>query len=1060
MTNFRPIFENDWCGIETFLKDVLSPVFGDYEQGYDVLTNEPEVREKAKNANITEIRHAATFDFFGSELKVFDITVGDNKKLENNKVGIQAIVRQYINQFEGALIIFHHQKVENQEWRFSYVEKRVNAKDSTSAKRYTYILGKGHPARTIAERFKDLESKKDKDETILLPALTNAFSVAPLSDDFFNEYREHYADLVEYISGKRFVKKGGKFVEEKTKNANGAFKSAFDGDDKLVRDYVKKMMGRLVFLHFLQKKGWLGVPVNAEWGSGDKNFIYNLFKNADENIKFDFLEQALEPLFFNTLNNNRGEEAIAPKVICDIYGSKIRIPYLNGGLFEEDELDTKQVKFKKEHFEELLEFFNQYNFTIDETDPDDQEIGVDPEMLGKIFENLLEDNKDKGAFYTPKEIVQYMCRESLIAYLEEKTGIDTRDFVINHTHIFNESQKANILKALLDVKICDPAVGSGAFPMGMMNELLACTQLLTDETKTRSWLKKHIVKNNIYGVDIEKGAVDIARLRFWLAIIVDEDKPQPLPNLDYKIMQGNSLLECFENIDLSSIAKEEVISGKGKNLLEEYEDPDDAWKEIKNAQLLGFKHDLSEYYDISDHIKKAKLQKDIMDFVKNIIIDKLDFETKNIRKRSIELDAKESAIHSSLKSFSLDSNDPAAIRLRKDLDKIIAEKKKIEEVLLNNQEKQNRVLDLAFNNTEFFLWHTWFGDVFNRPNDCNGFDIVIGNPPYGAKTSDKDKALYKKYYEAAKTYSGISKGSTDTFAVFVNLGYDLLAKNGNLAYIIPMAVTSSDAMTTLHNLLENNCETIRVSSYSNRPKQIFDAACIRTSVFFYKKTLTKNEHIYTTKLQRRRYTDSIGEIIDGLEYIDSKELKLPGRYAKISVQREKDILTKLFATGKNIASYADEKGNPFYYRTSGGRYFNVISDVPTGSTQDKPYYVQKNLNSVIAATLSTTLFWFYCQVYTDGLHIKSTELDTFPLPDFSKINEKTILAIKNKYAEYLSDIECNVIQHSTFKEYKLRKSKHLIDQLDELICPLYVLSKEETEFIKNYEIEFRVEDEE
>ena len=1060
MTNFRPIFENDWCGIETFLKDVLSPVFGDYEQGYDVLTNEPEVREKAKNANITEIRHAATFDFFGSELKVFDITVGDNKKLENNKVGIQAIVRQYINQFEGALIIFHHQKVENQEWRFSYVEKRVNAQDSTSAKRYTYILGKGHPARTIAERFKDLESKKDKDETILLPALTNAFSVAPLSDDFFNEYREHYADLVEYISGKRFVKKGGKFVEEKTKNANGAFKSAFDGDDKLVRDYVKKMMGRLVFLHFLQKKGWLGVPVNAEWGSGDKNFIYNLFKNADENIKSDFLEQALEPLFFNTLNNNRGEEAIAPKVICDIYGSKIRIPYLNGGLFEEDELDTKQVKFKKEHFEELLEFFNQYNFTIDETDPDDQEIGVDPEMLGKIFENLLEDNKDKGSFYTPKEIVQYMCRESLIAYLEEKTGIDTRDFVINHTHTFNESQKANILKALLDVKICDPAVGSGAFPMGMMNELLACTQLLTGETKTRSWLKKHIVKNNIYGVDIEKGAVDIARLRFWLAIIVDEDKPQPLPNLDYKIMQGNSLLECFENIDLSSIAKEEVISGKGKNLLEEYEDPDDAWKEIKNAQLLGFKYDLSEYYDISDHIKKAKLQKDIMDFVKNRIIDKLDFETKNIRKRSIELDAKESAIHSSLKSFSLDSNDPAAIRLRKDLDKIIAEKKKIEEVLLNNQEKQNRVLDLAFNNTEFFLWHTWFGDVFNRPNDCNGFDIVIGNPPYGAKTSDKDKALYKKYYEAAKTYSGISKGSTDTFAVFVNLGYDLLAKNGNLAYIIPMAVTSSDAMTTLHNLLENNCETIRVSSYSNRPKQIFDAACIRTSVFFYKKTLTKNEHIYTTKLQRRRYTDSIGEIIDGLEYIDSKELKLPGRYAKISVQREKDILTKLFATGKNIASYADEQGDPFYYRTSGGRYFNVISDVPTGSNKDKPYYVQKKLNSVIAATLSTTLFWFYCQVYTNGLDLKTPELNAFPQPDFSKVDEKTLSSIKSKYTDYLADIEKNVIQHSTFKEYKLRKSKHLIDQIDDLICPLYGLTKEETEFIKNYEIEFRVEDEE
>ena len=161
MTNFRQIFEGDYCGIDNFLKEVLSPVFGDYEQGYDILTNEPEVCEKAKNANIKEIRHAATFDFFGSELKVFDITVGDNKKLENNKVGIQAIVRQYINQFEGALIIFHHQKVENQEWRFSYVEKRINAKDSTSAKRYTYILGKHLPARTISDRFTYLEDHKD-----------------------------------------------------------------------------------------------------------------------------------------------------------------------------------------------------------------------------------------------------------------------------------------------------------------------------------------------------------------------------------------------------------------------------------------------------------------------------------------------------------------------------------------------------------------------------------------------------------------------------------------------------------------------------------------------------------------------------------------------------------------------------------------------------------------------------------------------------------------------------------------------------------------------------------
>lgn len=284
-------------------------------------------------------------------------------------------------------------------------------------------------------------------------------------------------------------------------------RNAFGGDDKAVRDYVKKLMGRLVFLQFLQKKGWPGAKKGEQWGSGDRNFIYNLFRNADESVKKDFLELALEPLFFKSLNNDREEDSIAPKAVCDIYGEKIRIPYLNGRLFEKDELDKKKVKFKKEHFKSLLDFFNQYNFIIDETDPDDTEIGVDPEMLGKIFENLLEDNKDKGSFYTPKEIVRYMCRESLIAYLTEKLPEEDRikKFVLTHEHSFTEKEKTDVCSALLNVKICDPAVGSGTFPMGMLNELLACSQALVGDTKSRAELEKHIVKNNIYGVDIEKG---------------------------------------------------------------------------------------------------------------------------------------------------------------------------------------------------------------------------------------------------------------------------------------------------------------------------------------------------------------------------------------------------------------------------------------------------------------------------------------------------------------------------------------------------------------------------
>lgn len=137
---------------------------------------------------------------------------------------------------------------------------------------------------------------------------------------------------------------------------------------------------------------------------------------------------------------------------------------------------------------------------------------------------------------------------------------------------------------------------------------------------------------------------------------------------------------------------------------------------------------------------------------------------------------------------------------------------------------------------------------------------------------------------------------------------------------------------------------------------------------------------------------------------------------------------------------------------------NLVKMIPVQIKGHFQNFVQNGLNSPIAAILSTSLFWFYCQVYTDGLHIKATEIDTFPLPDFTKVPSEKSAAIRAKYAEYLSDIERNVIQHTTFKEYKLRKSKHLIDQLDDLICPLYGLTAEETEFIKNYEIEFRVEE--
>ena len=299
----------------------------------------------------------------------------------------------------------------------------------------------------------------------------------------------------------------------------------------------------------------------------------------------------------------------------------------------------------------LLDFFASYNFTIDENDPDDAEVGVDPEMLGRIFENLLEDNKDKGAFYTPKEIVSYMCRESLIAYLQtdiedEPTKEAIRQFVTTHDVAIlgtNDKFCQQVDEALKNVKICDPAIGSGAFPMGLLKELFQCRTALEGISQHQAAeIKKHIIQQNIYGVDIERGAVDIARLRFWLSLIVDEETPQALPNLDFKIMQGNSLLEQYKGVDLSTMTEKKADESGMLSIFDS----------MLDVYRLDLRKMLAKYYNCTDHHEKQSLRKKIVE---------------NVKKQLSE------------QSINVDFGD----------------------------------LDLSGNN-QFMLWHTWFYDVFSQ----------------------------------------------------------------------------------------------------------------------------------------------------------------------------------------------------------------------------------------------------------------------------------------------------------------------------------------------------------
>jgi type I restriction-modification system DNA methylase subunit len=686
------------------------------------------------------------------ELGFFYYEMEDGSVLRR-KVGLRNLIRPYLGYgFDAALAVFN----DGTNWRLSLICDLKE--DATSTKRFTYVFGDEKAFyKTPILRFESLRTKANE-----FLEIKKAFSVEALSDDFFAAYRKQYAEFVKFLTGKEYVKKGNKWEEQKTGEPDAQYFTSFKEDDKLVRDYIKKMMGRIVFLYFLQSKGWL---------AGNLHYMHDLFYDASDEVKENFLDKVLEPMFFGLLNTKPEDRSSAPMV--NGVGVKYipnadEIPYLNGGLFQQEKIDEVDSVFPAGMFQSLFDFFDSYNFTIDENDPNDAEVGVDPEMLGKIFENLLEDNKDKGAFYTPKEIVRYMCQESLTAYLQ--TGIEDAE-VKEHIANFVKTNDVEELggasselamsidRKLIDVKICDPAIGSGAFPMGLLRELYACRKSIEIfEEDNAADIKRHIIQNNIYGVDIEKGAVDIARLRFWLALIIDEKEPMPLPNLDFKIMQGNSLLESYKGVDLDVTSKK-LKTGKDT-------------KKTRGVLSLGFEETdvqktiqdlVKSYFSITDHTLRAQRRQQIDKYVKDYI-------------------------------------------------KVCAE---------GNHEVQDAVDELEIPNDQFFLWHTYFADVFEQ----GGFDIVIGNPPYGVSIKDD--------YRKAVVASWGNVPDYEIYYYFIVLAAPLLKEKGIMSYIIPNTFLFNTFAKHFREMLVEKWNVLEILDCTKFP--IFESAVVRNAINLFQK---------------------------------------------------------------------------------------------------------------------------------------------------------------------------------------------------------------------------------
>lgn len=829
----------------------------------------------------------------GKNMIIHSVRLKKESYVENSRSTQRSYAKKLIEagNADAAIIAFYTKG--DPKWRISFVRLdyeikfengKLNTKENiTPAKRYSYLVGEDEPCHTAVSRFRRFLTDDPNMVQPSLDDLEEVFSVEAVTNEFFDKYKEKFCQVVDALNN------NDDFMEE-------ASRCGFSTEQ-----FAKKLLGQIVFIYFLQKKGWLGVGVWPEsitgreykdiyytktvsskqkqliqqylpyvyiqkseneysfggrsalekipddveeliansipnkkmWGSGPRRYFLWKWFNFAKKRGGNFYDKYLEPLFYDTLNSNRGELGYSSVLHC-------RIPFMSGGLFEPikgydwkncnfnipDELFSNRKSENDPDADGILDIFDRYNFTMSEDEPLEREVAIDPEMLGKVFENLLDvkDRKSKGAFYTPREIVHFMCQESLINYLSTNMDISEsaiRDFILYgdfykdsdtektkrvteesgkihfefdpekrlriSPEIFNMKKGINriyeIDNLLKNIRVADPAVGSGAFLLGMLNEIVRARQncsaymatsmnaynsrLMYINERSPHTMKQEAIRDCIFAADIEPSAVDIAQLRLWLALVIDDEinpdacspldghrNPLPLPNLESNIICGNTLVDEFEGYPL--IPQSSVIN---TNAGKEY-----SWNQAAIEALIPKLVDAQNRLFVCDEpFKKEQLKAEIEAI-------------------------KDQMIREQLSVF------PDEISRKYDESKLLASK-------------------------PYILWQIEFARVFKEKG---GFDVVIGNPPYIGFHKVPNKDYNKMHYLTAD-------GKYDFYVLFIERALQLASSKGFVSFICPSYFYKRNYGKKTRNLLLRNTAIKFIADFADY--QIFDSALTYTCIF-------------------------------------------------------------------------------------------------------------------------------------------------------------------------------------------------------------------------------------
>ncbi|MEG8945631.1 Eco57I restriction-modification methylase domain-containing protein [Rosettibacter firmus] len=1024
----------------------------------------------------------------------------------------------------GGFFVFYDDKGD---FRFSLIYDiplATGKKDWSNFRRYTYFVSKEQTNKTFIKQFSEAEFTS-------LNNIIEAFSVEKVTKQFYQEIANWYF----------WALKNVKFPDDAEAEKNGREIS------------VIRLITRLIFIWFMKVRKL--VPDELFNESALKEILTDLKPKND-----NYYKAILQNLFFATLNTKQDERRFTSKKkgykgFSKDFGNHnvyryeelfknseeviekyfMPIPFLNGGLFECLDYKTKtrnERKYidgftstksqqpsvpnflffsedkaidlnkdygttnKKYYVRGIINTLSLYNFTIDESDPNDADVALDPELLGKVFENLLASynpetaktaRKSTGSYYTPRPIVDYMVDESLKEYFKTHMQLDDIESKLNilfssedHSNPFDTEQTKKLVNLIDSLRVVDPAVGSGAFPMRILNRLVFLLHKLDpdnllwkqsqidgikksvkDVTLQRKFIeeterkfkeknpdygrKLYLIEKCIYGVDIQQIAVEIAKLRFFISLLVDEKiengEIEPLPNLDFKLMQGNSLISSFAGIDFSSKQKND------DNLF----DFDERYRQLINE----FEELKSQYQNEPDVHKKRKLRDDIDAKLLEIFDEKLKQHYPQLQ----ELERKYAG--------------------RKDI--IEAEKKKLFKKIGINIDQALQDL-IAYTEgrkqKDFFLWDVYFAEVFAEKG---GFDIVIGNPPYGNNLNTTEILVLEKKFSK---YKFPNKNSA---IYFIFIADTILKNQGINSFIVPKSLSYSQGWDVCARFLLSN-----LFGFYDAGKS-FDNVLLEMVVLFKKKGAFFSD--YTTGffdnekfriyglINKRVYhnykillTAQSKEEIDLLLKILNNNTSYWGHY--VSIERGLNWQSKVESNKGKTPIFRGAQLKKYYLENA--------SDYISLSKFNKSEYLYqlkpKILNQLAIAHVKNPYPHFYLQAYLDLDNKLVFETISCTFLKSEKINVFFLLALNNsklfawllykfvynnairstRYDEqYVSKIPCpnlNNVNQKPFiyyaekilaakKQNPSADTKHLEDQIDIMVYKLYNLTYEEVKII-------------